>query len=393
MVKERYRKMIFISLLCGGGFVQGHSTDSIVIPAKDSLSIVHSKREEVKYPQFQIKGLFQARYMVQTRQDVDVNGMHHSDHTGASNNFMIKYMRVQMRTQISKRTEVVALANFADFKNDPKGKVLENAFLKYTFNPKIAVTVGQFRPWFGIEETYPVDVIKSLDWSNQYTEFGKLGWTSFQIGASVGGKLQLGKLPFQYAVSLVNGNGKNQLSDNESGKHYSTRLLLGLAPKYHLNLGLNAGVGEVFSRKIYALGADISGEVQLNPRWSVDMQLEAKQATNHVLYYSLAESLRTNNLDDYLIRGIYFLPHLRYNIHYHNLSALELSCRYEYLDTNFRLNSNPRYTITPMFGLEFLKNYGGRIQFGMQLDRYKKQLENTTQYNNNLFIVQVQSSF
>ena len=74
--------------------------------------------------------------------DVDVNGLHHSDHSGTSNNFMIKYMRVQMKAQISKRTEVVALANLADFKNDPKGRVLENAYIKYTFNPKIAITVG-----------------------------------------------------------------------------------------------------------------------------------------------------------------------------------------------------------------------------------------------------------
>jgi len=57
------------------------------------------------------------------------------------------------------------------------------------------------------------------------------------------------------------------------------------------------------------------------------------------------------------------------------------------------MDSNPRQTITPMFGLEFLKNYGARIQLGVQIDRYKKQVENTNQYNNNLFIVQVQSRF
>ncbi|MNR68140.1 hypothetical protein D3C85_1925260 [compost metagenome] len=48
---------------------------------------------------------------------------------------MVKYMRVQMRAQISKRTEVAVLANLADFKSDPKTKVLENAYLKYTFRP------------------------------------------------------------------------------------------------------------------------------------------------------------------------------------------------------------------------------------------------------------------
>lgn len=361
---------------------------------QDSLQQNKQEQEEnVKYPMLQIKGLFQARYLVGMAKDVDVNGLHHADGSGTSNNFMLKYMRVQVRAQISKRTEVVALANLADFKNDPKSRVLENAYLKYTFNPKLAFTVGQFRPWFGIEETYPIDIIKSLDWSNQYTEFGKLGWTSFQIGLSATGQLQLGQIPFQYAVSVVNGNGKNQVNDNDNGKQYSTRLLFGLSKKYNFNVGLNGGIGEVFSKKVYAVGIDLSSLIKFDPKWSLDMQLEAKQATNHVLYNTIAPELRPANPDEYLIRGAYFLPNVRYEINHKNLSAFELSCRYEYLDTNFRLNSNPRQTITPMFGLEFLKNYGARIQLGVQFDRYKHQVENTSQYNNNLFIVQVQSRF
>ncbi|MEY8759691.1 porin [Chryseobacterium tongliaoense] len=358
---------------------------------KDSIQT--QQTDNVKYPVLQIKGLFQARYLVGMAKDVDVNGLHHADGSGTDNNFMVKYMRVQVRAQISKRTEVVVLANLADFKNDPKSRVLENAYLKYTFNPKLAFTVGQFRPWFGIEETYPIDIIKSLDWSNQYTEFGKLGWTSFQIGLSATGQLQLGEIPFQYAVSVVNGNGKNQVNDNDNGKQYSTRLVFGLAPKYNFNVGLNSGIGEVLGKKVYALGIDLSALVNFDPKWSLDMQLEAKQATNHVLYNAADPELRPSNPDAYLIRGAYFLPNLRYEINHRNLSAFELSCRYEYLDTNFRINSNPRQTITPMFGLEFLKNYGARIQLGVQFDRYKYQVANTSQYNNNLFIVQVQSRF
>lgn len=359
----------------------------------DSLHTKQETEDNVKYPVLQIKGLFQARYLVGMKNDVDVNGLHHSDGSGTNNNFMVKYMRVQVRAQISKRTEVVALANLADFKNDPKSRVLENAYLKYTFNPKLAFTVGQFRPWFGIEETYPIDIIKSLDWSNQYTEFGKLGWTSFQIGISATGQLELGKIPFQYAISVVNGNGKNQVNDNDDGKQYSTRLVFGLAKKYNLNLGLNGGIGEVFGKKIYAVGIDLNSLVNFDSKWSLDMQLEAKQGTNHPLYFAVASEIRPDNPDEYLIRGAYFLPNLRYEINHRNLSAFELSCRYEYLDTNFRLNSNPRHTITPMFGLEFLKNYGARIQLGVQFDRYKHSIANTSQYNNNLFIVQVQSRF
>ena len=81
----------------------------------------------------------------------------------------------------------------------------------------------------------------------------KTGMDGFQIEASVGGQVQLGKMPLQYAVSVVNGNGKNQINDNDNGKQYSTRLVLGLSPKYNFNLGLNGGVGEVFSKKYMLL--------------------------------------------------------------------------------------------------------------------------------------------
>ncbi len=220
-----------------------------------------------------------------------------------------------------------------------------------------------------------------------------MGWTSFQIGLSATGQLNLGEIPFQYGVSIVNGNGKNQVNDNDNGKQYSTRLVFGLSEKYNLNFGLNGGIGEVFGKKIYAVGLDLSSLIKFDPKWSLDMQLEAKQATNHPLYFAADPETRPQNPDEYLIRGAYFLPNVRYEINHRNLSAFELSCRYEYLDTNFRLNSNPRQTITPMFGLEFLKNYGARIQLGMQFDHYKYQVENTTQYNSNLFIIQVQSRF
>ncbi|PUV25454.1 MULTISPECIES: porin [Sphingobacterium] len=370
--------------------VNGQEPGPVEPAKKDS---VPQSKGEVTYPKLQIKGLFQARYLVSTTKDVDVNGLHHSDGTGTDNNFMVKYMRVQMRAQISRRTEVAVLANLADFKSDPKTKVLENAYLKYTFSPKLAITVGQFRPWFGIEETYPIDIIKSLDWSNQYLEFGKLGWASFQIGMAATGEVNLGDMPFSYSLSVVNGNGKNQVADNDNGKQYSTRLVFGLSKKYGVNLGLNGGIGEVMKKQVHALGVDLSGNVDFGKRWNLDMQLEAKQAINHNLYYALNEEARTSKLSDYLVRGIYFLPNLRYEVNYYNLSAFELSCRYEYIDPNYKLNANARQTFTPMFGLEFLKNYGARIQLGLQLDRYKKQTPNTNEYNRNLFIVQVQSRF
>jgi hypothetical protein len=61
----------------------------------------------------------------------------------------------------------------------------------------------------------------------------------------------------------VNGNGKNQINDNDNGKQYSTRLVFGLSKKYNFNVGLNGGIGEVFSKKVYAVGVDLSSLINL----------------------------------------------------------------------------------------------------------------------------------
>lgn len=340
------------------------------------------------YPTFKFKGLFQSRFTTSLNKDVDVTGLHHQEGKLTNNSFAIKYMRVQVQAAISKRTEVVALINLADFKSDPKTKVLENAYIKYSFGPHLGITVGQFRPWFGIEETHPVDVLKTLEWSNQYSEFGKNGWTSFQLGISAGGKTNIGKMPFQYALSVVNGNGKNQISDNNSGKQYMVRTVGTLSQKYGINLGLNGGLGDVAAGSVYAWGLDITSVIPLSKKWFLETQIEGKQALNHALHATTEDA---GPLGDYRMRGIYVLPNLRYEIKYKNLGSIEASCRYEYLDPNFHMASNPRQTYTPMIGLEFLKNYGARIQLGIQMDRYKHQYNNTTTHDGNLFVIQVQS--
>ncbi|MCB4234708.1 OprO/OprP family phosphate-selective porin [Kaistella anthropi] len=130
------------------------------------------------------------------KDNVDVNGLHHLDHSGTDNNFMIKYMRVQIRAQISKHTEVAVLANLADFKNDPKSRVLENAYLKYTLDPKLALTFGQFRPLFGLEETYPIDINKSLDWSISTQNLGNWVGLAFRLVYLQPDKCNLGIFPF-----------------------------------------------------------------------------------------------------------------------------------------------------------------------------------------------------
>ncbi|WP_245176761.1 porin [Flavobacterium aquidurense] len=362
----------------------------LLVHAQNENQKTTDSESSVKYPQFQFRGLLQARYLESFGDNVDVLGVHHSTGDVTQSSFDIKRMRVGLTTKLGEATEVVILVNLADFKSDPKGKVLENAYGKYTFNKYIALTGGQFRPAFGIEELVPVDIIKSFDFSNQYYEFGKNGWTSFQIGASASGVFDIGKIPVSYAVSVLNGNGKNQEMDNDNGKQYSTRWVFELSKQHKINLGLNGGIGKRSDQKVFALGADITSDFKLTDRFTFDLQIEYKQGTNHNLYFSLPADARTPNVDDYQMRGVYFLPNLRYVVDYKKLTSLELSCRFESFDNNYKVNSNVRKTYTPMISLEFGKAYLGRIEMGFEIDRYDKNIPDTSFYDDDLFLIQLQ---
>ena len=337
-----------------------------------------------------IKGLFQARYLFNAHKNIDLNGLHHADGKAVYNDFDIKRARIQFASKISDRTDVVFLLNLADFKSDPANKVLENAYITYRLDQHINVKMGQFRPAFGLEDMYPVDIIKSLDYSNQYTAFGSNGWQSFQIGASIYGSAN-GTIPVKYEFSIVNGNNRNQAMDSDNGKHFSSRVELGLEKSKKIKLGLNGGMASVKGSRVYAAGVDLAGVVPICKKWTLEIETEFKQGNNHAIYYGLDSAKRIGGVSEYQMRGMYFLPNLRYAINYHRLSSIEFSCRYENFDKDFKHNSNPRQTWTPMLSAEFLKAYNARIQVGINIDRYKKNIAATTQYNNEMFIVQVQS--
>lgn len=376
-----FSKKIILLIFLFPFFANAQTTDS-------------NAQTEIKYPQFKVQGLFQGRYLSGFTPGIDAaTGLQHANGDAVEDTFDVKRMRLGLTTKLSEGFDLVILANFADFKSDPKGKVLENAFARYTFSKSIGVMAGQFRPAFGIEELNPADILRSFDYSNQYTEFGNNGWTSFQIGASVFGSFNLGKLPVTYAFSAVNGNGKDQVSDKDDGKQYSSRLGFELDKKHNINFGINGGIGEVFNAKVFAVALDLTADFRLTDKLILQTQLEGKQGINHFLYYNLAPEARTGNINDYEMRGAYFLPNLRYEIKYQKLTAIEFSCRYEYFDKSFKINSNARQTYTPMIGLEFGKGYTGRIEMGMQFDNYKRNIANTIAYDNNLFIIQFQGRF
>ncbi len=334
------------------------------------------------------KGLFQARYIVSLKKNVDVNGLHHIDGKGVYNSFDVRRARAQFTARISDRTEAVLLVNLADFKSDPKNKVLENAYLTYRLNPFINFKIGQFRPAFGLEDTYSINIIKSFDYSNQYTAFGNNGWQSFQIGIGMFGDFKT-SIPLRYEIDVINGNNKNQVTDDDNGKQATLRLQL--TPKTNLKFGVNGGYGRHNKENIYAAGVDASLVIPMKNKFSLEFETEWKQGNNHLLFFNTDPILRTGGINHYIMHGFYALPNLRYAIAYHRLSSIELSCRYEYFDKDVKAPGNTRQTFTPMIGLEFLQSYNARIQLGVITDIYRKNLEATTQYNNQLFILQIQT--
>jgi len=362
----------------------------------EEISIKQVKETEniETYPKFKLGGVFQARFLYNTTKNVDVNGLEHEDGNSVDNTFEVKRMRVSLNAKLSPNLEVNTLVNLADFKADPKQKVLENAFAKYTVNKYLQLQIGQFRPAFGLEDAYAVDVVKSIDFSNTYYAMGSNGWQSFQVGAAASGSVDLGKLPMYYAFSVTNGNGKNT-TGNDNGKHYSSRFYFVFNEEKNLQLGVSSGIGKEKKESIYAFGIEATYKKHLGKNWSFDFQTEAFQATNQSLYFADLAKIPENEqselkIDSYLLEGFYFMPNIRYELGNKRFQALEISVRYEYLDVNRKLNSNPRQTWVPMVSLEFYKNYGARIQLGVQIDSYKRNIVNTKSYNSNLAFIQFQ---
>lgn len=355
----------------------------------DSTSTQHIEEPQITYPKFKVGGLFQARYLYSKKNNVDVEGLQHSEGDFVTNTYEIKRMRVSMNANLTKNLSVVTLVNLADFRQDPKTRVLENAYAQYYGSKYIKYQIGQFRPAFGIEDAHPVDVVKSIDFSNAYYLLGTNGWQSFQIGAGVSGAVDLGKVPLNYSASMTNGNGKNKI-DNNNGKHYSSRFWFDVNNKRKLTVGFSTGIGSENKESIYALGLEGTYNLIFTKRLSIQFQAEAVQATNHSLYFSLAEDKRQGNLNEYIMRDVYILPNVRYVLGLKHLQAVDFSCRYEYLDASYKIDSNPRQTIVPMASIEFLKDYGARIQLGVQIDNYKKNIPNTKTYDGNLYFLQFQ---
>lgn len=349
------------------------------------INVALSEKSKVNF-----SGMLQTQFNYSLDDDVDITGRHHTGTEHFSHNsFSVKRARLQLSAAINDRINAVMLVNFGDFTGNPQNKVLENAYIKYSVNDYVNFQFGQFRPQFGQEDNYPVDFVRSIDYSNQYYLFGANSWQSFQIGASYFGELKNSSIPLKYYIGVYNGNNRNQTGDNDDGKIVPARLVFGLGKSTFL--GLSAGAGKNMGQKIWAYGADIDYKKQLNERWNVEFVSEYKQGINSVAYFDQTNPVIP--VSHFAMRGIYLQPNVGYGFKNTRLKSLEFALRYEYLDADFKQNGNGRQSYIPMVSASFAEAYAIRVQMGLLMDRYENNIPNTTQYNTNRIICQVQARF
>ncbi|QIL41091.1 porin [Pedobacter sp. HDW13] len=292
-------------------------------------------------------GLLQTRFVGSLTKNVDVNGKNFDPSaTGhVTNSFLLKRARLQVKGTVNDHFSANLMFNFAEFNSDPSGKVLENAYVKYTLSKYFNVQAGQFRPFFGIEDALPVDIIRTLDYSNQYYAFGSSGWQSFQIGLSVFGNVTGdGQLPVRYYAGVYNGNNRNQATDNDNSKNVYGRIETSIT-KYFI-VGINAATGSMGAGTGNAWGADVLTQTKLGGGWKLSLGGEYKNGTNLSLFNGLVAKPSLSNVR---MQGFYIFPVLRYSYNLPRVRAIEFSSRYEYFDENYKLANTPDKPLSQMF--------------------------------------------
>lgn len=336
-----------------------------------------------------VSGTIRSRFVSSLHGNIDDNGLQHSSASTAlyaTNAFTIPQARLVVAGDVTDKLDVYFRANFA---SSNANNIMEYAYATYHFNPYLNVRVGQFRPEFGKEDDIATDFLQSFDYSNQYNAFADNGWVSYQLGASILGEVKALGFPVKYAVGVFNGNGRTSFTDNDNGKQFPARVELDFTPEF--SVGLNVGIGKSRGNHVSAWGADVDYEKQLSQRFYLSLVSEYKQGNNQSMFFDNTEAGTTFN--QYMMRGAYVLPSLQYKIHSKEVKGLEASFKYEYMDPAYKLNGNVRQQYVPMLGIDFAEKYAVRLQVGMLIDRYDRNIENTTEYNSSRFITQLQVRF
>ena len=376
--------LMLISLTVAALSVSAQQTDMSGID-KDTITNFSTYKRSIGF-----SGLLQTRYVGSLTKNVNINGKNFDDKADnkITNNFVLKRVRFQVKGTVNDHFSANLMFNFAEFSSNPANKVLENAYVKYTLNKYFNLQAGQFRPFFGIEDSMPVDIIRTLDYSNQYYAFGASGWQSFQLGLSLFGDMTRdGQL--KYYAGVYNGNNRNQPSDDDNAKNFYGRIETHLTKK--LIVGFNGAYGSMGKGSGNAWGADIVATGKLGEDWQLSLGGEYKNGTNLALFNTYTTNVPS--LSQVRMQGFYVFPILRYSYNLPRLRAIEFSSRYEYFNQNYKLDNNIRQTIIPNLSLIFADDYFASIQMGVSIDLYKKELPLTTTYSSNLAYLQLQVRF
>lgn len=336
-----------------------------------------------------VNALIVGNYAVSLTDSVGINGIHSLKDSAINNGFNLRYVRVSGRFQITPRFDANVLVNLSEFKNDPQGKVLENAFMRYKLNDYVNLQFGQFRPFFGIEDLYGVEQHKSYYWSNQYNAFNRSNWMSFQLGAAFYGSLKPINIPLKYYFTVYNGNGRNVELDNDNSKDFSMRLESEILKGF--TVGANFATTNFKRKNVGAYTFDLQTFHKLNNNW--DLETESSYAYGYNLRDFMDAKVDVDKIKNYRMHGLYVLPLLRYNIHKPGWKGVELSCRYENLLENIDINPNPRTTIVPMVSFLFADNHAAKFSLVGIIDRYKHKMPGTNKYSQNQLLAQFQLRF
>lgn len=338
-----------------------------------------------------VSGTIRTRYTASFNKKVGIDAREHSSASDqyTANAFTIPQARVVLSGDITSKMDVYVRVNFADFANSPQSRVLEYAYTTYHFNPYLNFRAGVFRPYFGREDDVATDFLKSFDYSNQYTAFDENGWMNYQMGISLSGEVKAFNIPVKYFAGIYNGNRRNNFTDNDNGKQIPARLEFDFSPDFQV--GVNGGFGKDEGNKISAWGLDVNYEKQLDKRWRLEIESEFKEGNNQALF--LTEAIPGKTIGNYMMRGLYVLPSIQYHLNSKEIKGLEASFKYETLDPNFKQNGNVHQAYVPMLGVDVTQHYAVRLQIGAVIERYNRNVENTTEYNSSRFITQLQIRF
>ncbi len=332
-----------------------------------------------------VRVLLVGDYASSLTEDVDMDGVHNPDNS--TNGFYLRYARINGKFNINKQLMIQVLVNLADFKKDPETKVLEIAALKWKINPYLNMQLGQFRPYFGLEDRYGFDVHKSYTWSKQYSLMGKSNWQSFQIGAALYGSLAEKGIPLNYFYTVYNGNGKNRQQDNDDAKNHAVRFEYDVFKD--LRLGINTSFAKVEKQNATIYGVDVKFAQKLSDKWRFEINAEYKTGTN--VYAFKADDTAGKDIGDFNMKGYYIIPSITRLINAELNSYVEFSMRYECLDE--LANGNTGQFFNPMISYGMGKDNWSKISLVGVLSNYDENVEGTSKYDSNLMLIQYQLKF